>query len=847
LKENSFYELSIESAYEELGSSKAGLKSNEAEARLQHFGLNKITVKSEPWWKKLLEPFKNVFMLILGIAALISVVTGETIDAAIILSIIGITAIIYYGQRFSADRVLRALERHDLQTVKVFRDGRLVDRSSEELVPGDIINLNEGEKVPADARVVHSDNLRSDEAMLTGESVPVSKNNHQLSTDKKIYERTNMLFSGSYIVSGNVLALVTSTGNDTEFGQLAVLTNTRTLSSPVQEKIDKLISQIVGFASILALFVFALSVYRGFDLAEALHLVLTFSVSAIPEGLPIAISVVMILGMRRMAKYKALVRNMRAIENIGIVTTIATDKTGTLTKNQLTVQDVWTDLEKNYDLQVMARAIFYGTNQSEGNIHDPLDNAFIDFATKYGQDYHENDGELIKAVPFEHRFSMSGNTWKLGHQYETFIKGAPEKVISRCDLSAELKAQAEKKLHSLTGSGYRVIAMCKTRPSDAALVDFEQLDAVSLEFIGLIAVADELREESAQSVEDAQNAGITVRMITGDHFETAFAIAKKIGLAEHKSQVFDCSNMDKMTDREVEDIVADVRVFARVLPEYKHRILGILKQSDITAMTGDGVNDVPALANAHIGIAMGSGSQIAKEAGDIVLLDDNFKTITSAIREGRIIFDNVRRMLFYLLSTNLGEVLTTVVALVIGLPIPLLPVQILWTNLGTDTVMVIPLGLEPAERDAMKRPPRRPNKPILGRVIITRLIIVSSTIMLVALGVFSYFLGFESETYARTMVFSALVAMQLTNALNARSEKQSIFSRIFVKNHAVIVGLLAAIGLYWLAVFGPLQNALRMTDVRIEDLFVVWIISFITITIVNETFKLVDRKKHNLN
>lgn len=839
MRQKKFYNQTVEEVFTHIHSTENGLDASEISRRFDRYGPNKIKIKTQSLWSKLLEPLKSIFMLILGVAAVISLVTNHRIDAVIIGCIILITVCIYYVQRFSADRVLRALEKHDKQIVEVLRENSLRKIDSEELVPGDIVMLYEGEKVPADMRIVHGENIRSDEAMLTGESVPVSKNNHALESKKQVYEQTNMLFAGSYVVSGNVTGVVVTTGNNTEFGQLASLTKSNRLSSPVQEKIDTLISQIVAVAAVLAACVFLLSLYRGLEFAEALRLVLTLSVSAIPEGLPIAISVVLILGMRRMAKYKALVRSMSAIENIGIITTIATDKTGTLTKNQLTVQDTWT-LEPENDLQAIASAAYLSTNQNNGNMHDPLDSAFMAFAKEYKQETPKSY-ELITGISFDHRYAASANTWKHAKGYDVYLKGAPEKMIARSKLSTSQRKDAEAKLHSLTGSGYRVIALGRLLNQKGAPMSHEDMESEKLDFIGLVAVADELRPESKASIAATQNAGVIVRMITGDHFETAYAIAKKLDLVEHKKQVFDCSNMDSMSDVEIEQVVEDIRVFARVLPEYKYRILDILKKQNITAMTGDGVNDVPALANAHIGIAMGSGSQIAKESGDIVLLDDNFKTITSAIREGRVIFDNIRRMLFYLLSTNLGEVLTTVVALIVGLPLPLLPVQILWTNLGTDTAMVIPLGVEPAERDVMKRPPRNPRRPILGRIIIGKMVVVSVTIMAVALVVFHYFLQIESETYARTMVFSALVFMQLTNAVNARSEQGSIFSRVRVRNRAVLLGLTVAIGLYILAVFGPLQGPLGMQSVDTQQLITVWVVSIISITCVNELYKFIIR------
>lgn len=835
-----YYKYTIEETYQQFNSSEQGLAQPEAEARLDEYGPNSISVKGESLIKKLVEPFMSVFMLILGIAIVISILTNERIDAVIIGVIIVITALIYYVQRFSADRVLRALEQHDRQHIDVMRGGQLMQLDSELLVVGDVIQLNEGQKVPADLRVIHAHNVRVDEAMLTGESLPIEKHNHPLKDDKQVYEQSNMLFQGSYIVSGTVTAVVVATGNATEFGQLAALSTRVGLSSPVKDKIDVLISQIVSIVAVMAVLVFLLGLYRGIEAAEALRLVLTFSVSAIPEGLPVAISVVLVLGMRKMARYNALVRSMSAIENVGIVTTVATDKTGTLTKNQLSVQDVWS-YDSRIDLRRIATVSYFAINQNNGAMHDPLDSAMATFVNQYHPQ--KSKKELVSMMPFDLSFAMSGNTWRMQDGFFTAIKGAPEKIIAASKLSDVQRDEVHHKLHELTGLGFRVIAVAAYQHHSESIVELGQIKSGTFQFIGLLAVADELRDESLASVQEVQQAGVVVRMITGDHFETAYSIGKQLHLVEHRDQVFDCTNMSKLSDDELHEVVAKSRVFSRVLPEDKYKILSVLKQQDISAMTGDGVNDVPALSNAHIGFAMGSGSQIAKEAGDIILLDDNFASVARAIKQGRIIFDNIRRMLFYLLSTNVGEVLTTVMALVLGMPLPLLPVQILWTNLGTDTAMVIPLGLEPAEREVMKRPPRKPRRPILGRLILTRLVLVGVTIMLVALSVFWYFLSSESLTYARTMVFSALVAMQLTNAINARSEFQSMFLRLKARNYSIFAGLAAAISLYIIAVFGPMQGALSMQAVPLNELVVVWSISIVAITTVNEMFKVYARKK----
>ena len=834
-----FYKKTVEDTYKELGTSPDGLTGAEAEAKLNEYGPNAVKVARESLWSRIFEPFRSIFMLILGIAAIISLIMDEKLDAIIILVIIAITVCIYYVQRFSADRVLRALESTDKQMIRVQRDGEEISIDSEELVPGDVIALDEGEKVPADLRVVTAENIRSDEAMLTGESAPVSKNSDPLEEERHVYEQTNMLFQGAYIVSGSVSAVVTATGNQTEFGQLAALTQKTDLSSPVKTKIDKLITQIVGAVTIVSIVVFALSFYRGEGVGESLRLVLTLAVSSIPEGLPIAISVVLVLGMRRMAKLKALVRNMTAIENIGIVTTIATDKTGTLTKNELSVGKVWNPY--GAEASDLVRAMYLSINMRKGKLHDPLDNAFMMYAESHDE-ASPAENELIKSMPFEYQFAMSGNTYKTEKGYEIFLKGAPERLLEMSHISDERKRKVVDKLHELTSDGFRVIALAQLRNHDKPIEELEEVVENELEFLGLIAVSDELRPESKPSIRDAQSAGVTVRMVTGDHFETAYSIGKQLGLAESKEQVFDCSDIESMTDKEIEEKVAGVRVFSRVLPEYKHRILGILKKNDIAAMTGDGVNDVPALSNAHIGIAMGSGSQIAKEAGDIVLLDDNFKSITAALEQGRVIFDNIRRMLYYLLSTNLGEVMTIVAALAVGMPLPILPVQILWINLGTDTAMVIPLGLEPAERDVMKRKPRPASKPILNKPLISRMILVGATMMIVSLGFFHHYLQFQSEEYARSIVFNILIITQLANAVNARSEWQSFITRLRVVNYKFYAGLILAFGFHYLAMRGPLMEVLHLEYVSTTDIFATGIVAVIAVVFAGEVHKFIGRK-----
>ena len=831
-----YYNQSPRTVLEELDSSERGLTNSEVEQRQKRFGRNTIKVTGEPLWRKLIEPFANVFMFILLLAAGISLLQGHQLDAVIILVIILASAIIYYVQRFSTDRVLRSLQKHTAQSVEVQRDGAITRVDASELVPGDIITLAEGEKVPADARLIAGNNVRTDESLLTGESVPISKSIDAIHGEKEIYERVNLLFQGSFVVSGEVTAVITSIGNTTEFGQLASLTQNTNIVSPVQQKIDKLISQIIAVVAGIALVAFTLAISNGMALGESLQFVMALSVSAVPESLPVAISVVLVLGMRRMAAKKALVRNMRAIETVGVLTTIATDKTGTLTKNKLTVQETW---QPNSTTHKITPIIAHSINHKDQKSHDPLDTALYEYVQ------HEKaviTNAPLSSLPFDQSVAMSGNIWHHGKAYELIVKGAPESILAQSDLTENEHEQATAALHHLTAQGYRVIAIAQTK-LPATIVAFSDIPKKTrLDFVGFVAVADILRPEAKRAVSAALKAGVTVRMITGDHFETAYHIAKNLGMVTSRHQVFDSRKMNVMSDEELSDIIDETRVFSRVIPEHKYRILSLLKKNNITAMTGDGVNDVPALANAHVGVSMGSGSQIAKDAGDIILLDDNFKSIIDAMKEGRTIIGNIRRMLFYLLSTNAGEVLTMLGALIIGLPIPLLPVQILWINLVTDTSMVIPLGLEPGEKDNMSQKPKKPNAPILGKFMISRMILIALSMAGTTLALYASFNALYGHEYARTVAFSALVVMQWSNAFNARSDYESVFSRLRVINGKFYIGLTVAVTLQMLAIFGPLQGLLHITPVAIGDLVVTGVVAFIIPIVICEIHKYFGRR-----
>lgn len=835
-----FYQKSPEATLTELSSSASGLSRHEIDIRTNTYGPNEITIKGEPLWKKLVEPFANVFMAVLFVAVLISIWHHAYLDAVIIGVIMLVSAGIYYIQRFSTERILRSLQKKSAQKVTVIRGGAKVEIDATHLVPGDIIKLGEGDKIPADIRLLEAETLRADEAVLTGESVPVSKSIDTLEGEKEVYEQTNILFQGSFVVSGQATGVIIATGNHTEFGKIAALTNKEpdSMTSPVQRKIDKLLGVIIAVVGGIALVAFALAIMRGIELTEALRFVIALSVSAVPESLPVAISVVLVLGMRRMAAKKALVRSMNAIETIGVITTIATDKTGTLTENKLSVQETW---QPNWNDHHLPTIVTKTINHHETKTRDPLDVALIDYVNAEASI--ELKGEAVAKLPFDQSFAMSGNVWNHAKKHELVLKGAPEQIMAKSGLSKAQHQEAEQALQQLTSQGYRVIALA-TIPLAKPLESFLELPkSASLTFVGFVAVADTLRPAARKAIATAQRAGVTVRMITGDHLETAYAIGRKLGLVKHREEVFDSRRMSSMTDKELAIEAHNARIFSRVTPENKYRILQVLKLTEVAAMTGDGVNDVPALTKADVGIAMGAGAQIAKDAGDIILMNNNFASIVRAMREGRIIFANIRRMLVYLLTTNTGEVLVTLGALIVGVPMPLAPIQILWINLVTDTVMVIPLGLEPGEKNTMKRKPVSPKAPILSKYMVSRVILGALIMAITALGLYAYYGTHYGVDYGRTVVFVALVAIQWANAINMRSTYESLFTRLRVWHAPFWIALCIAVVMQMLALFGPLQDALHVHPIAIGDIFIAMSVAIVAAIVPIELHKWYGRRQ----
>lgn len=822
----------VDEALHALDTTKNGLSHTEANERQKQYGPNTLTVKSRPLWQVILQPFLSVFMGILVLAAIISLVERAYVDGIIILIVVLASAIMDYVQQYSTARIVRSLGRHKTYAITVRREGKDQPVDTTALVPGDIITLREGDKVPADARVLSVNNLSVDESQLTGESEPIRKASSAVTGTRELYEQPNMLFQGSFVTGGSTTAVVTCTGSSTQFGHMAALSVEELQKSPVEQKIDSIITKIVLAVAGLTIIVFGFMMLRGLELMEAMRYTIAIAVSAVPEGLPISISVVLAAGMRLLAKRRALVRSGAAMQSIGVITTIATDKTGTLTKNQLTVHELWAPGGR---LAALHKTLAGATIPS----NDPLDHALSLYTKKRTQ---------VKAPPaasvyeFEHGLALSGAGYYYGEEFQVYLKGSPEAILHSCQLSTTEHEKITAELHHLTGLGYRVIAFAHVnlRTMPKTLRDLPK--KASLTFDGFAAIADVLRTEAKPAIARAQAAGISVRMITGDHFETAFHIGQKLGLVQHRSQVFDSRNMSRHTDAELSEIIADTYVFSRVTPERKHRLLSLLKQTDITAMTGDGVNDVPALTNAHVGVAMGSGSDIAKDAGDIILLDDNFKTIVDAVAIGRTTYANIRRMVVYMLATNMGEVFVSVAALLAGMPLPLVPIQILWINLVTDTTTVIPLGMEPEHANIMHSPPGKPNAPFLSRFVVGQILLVATCIAATTLAFYLYSLGTQGHAYAQTLAFWTIAASQWGIVFSMRATLTPIWQIIRFKNPAFYAGISISIGLQVLAIATPLAGYLHLVPLQLRDIITATLVSVIVPLVIVELYKYIGRR-----
>jgi Ca2+-transporting ATPase len=806
-----------------LGTSLNGLTQDEASNRLKSYGFNELAVaeKISPL-TILLRQFKNVLVIILIGATIISLVTGHGVDAAVIFAIVLVSAVLGFIQEYRAEKSLEALRKMLSPASVVIRDGKVVTVHAREVVPGDILVLREGDKIPADARLIEVVNLQVNEASLTGESTPVYKETVKLAQDVPLTDRINMVFSGTEVISGKGKAVVVATGTNTEFGKIAKQLTAVTKEETPLEKRTKELGKWLGTAALCICFsVVFLGIIRGMPTLEMVLFGIALAVAAVPEALPAVVTGCLAIGMYKMAKRNALVRKMPAVETLGSVTVICSDKTGTITKGEMSVRKIYagsymvkvtgTGYEPKGEFQIEKgeSSILKSEHFSllmKGCIlcndadllfengrwfikGDPTEGSLLVVAAKAGfqkteiQKQHPRIGE----IPFSSerkRMTTIHSTIQGGHI--VFMKGAPELVLERCThiqesnsierLTIQKKEELLNKNGEMASEALRVLGLAyKIMPTGTT--DFSEKNVESeLVFLGMIGMMDPPREEAVRAVKLCKQMNIKPIMITGDHKLTAVAVAKEVGIYEEGELILTGEELEKMTVEELDDIVEKVTVYARVSPSHKLKIVQAWKnKGHVVAMTGDGVNDAPALKHADIGVAMGiTGTEVTKEASDLVLTDDNFATIINAIELGRWIYDNIKKYLTFLLQANLVEIVVLSVAILAGYPAPLLPVQILYINLATDGLPAIALGVSPPDPDIMKRPPRDPKETLFTSEVksfLLRALIIECPLLL-GLFISSLQLG---EQIASARLFLTLVFFELVLAVTCRSLKYTLF------------------------------------------------------------------------
>jgi Ca2+-transporting ATPase len=754
-----FYNQPLDTVLSSLGvKADQGLSEEEARGRLKRYGSNQlIEAKREGPLSIFFNQFKNVMVLILLVAAIVSALTHDLTDAYVILIISVINAVIGFIQEYKADRAMAALTRMAQPLAKVLREGKVREIPSAELVPGDIVLLESGSRVPADGRIVESAVLKVDEAALTGESLPVEKTNQMIACEVPLGDQTNMVFMGTLCVYGRGRAVVTGTGMNTQLGRIAQsIQEIHQGQTPLQKRLAHVgwVMAVVGVG--ICFSIFFLGLLKGFPLNTMLITAIALAVAAIPESLPAVVTIVLTMGVQRMIRKKALVKKLPAVETLGSVTVICSDKTGTLTQNQMTVKEIFCDgalypvegtgcapvgtiqgidhapgcaqrLRHLMEAACLCNDATLFIEKTDGKpgcwkiTGDPTEGALLTLAGKAGvwkKDLERLCGRIAE-LPFDSDRKLMTTVHPLGDgRYIAYTKGAPDRLLERC--SEDRKEKILEINHELAAAGRRVLAFgYKILPRAPAQEELERIEE-GLTFLGMVGMVDPPREEVKEAVRLCRSAQIRPIMITGDHPATAMAIAGELGIMAPGEEVVSGQDLKKMSPEELAQKIERVSVFARVSPEDKIKIVQALQaRNHIVAMTGDGVNDAPALKGANIGVAMGiMGTDVSKEAADMILLDDNFATIVSAVAEGRRIYDNIRKFIRYMLGTNSGEVLTMGTAIFLGMPLPLLPLQILWINLVTDSLPALALGMEPEEKDIMRRPPPASGrKPLCQRLV----------------------------------------------------------------------------------------------------------------------------------
>lgn len=868
-----WHSLSAQAVLEEFASSPVGLTEKEAGERLAKFGPNQLeTKKTESLYILFLRQFKSSLIYILLFAAVVSLVVGKMVNATVIICVLVINAIMGFIQESRAKETMESLKELAKPKTKVLRAGRIQEIPSKEIVPGDIILLESGDKLSADARLIECVKLQVNEAALTGESQPLYKITNPVKIEAVVAERLNMVFAGTTVVSGRGKAVVVGTGMNTGIGRIAkMIQETPEPKTPFQlrmEGLGKIIIWIVviqvGLAFVVGRFV------RGISFYEIFMVALSQMVSSIPEGLPVAATVALAVGMQRMAKRKAYIRKLAAVEGLGSATVICTDKTGTLTRNEMTAKQIVTmnqrieisgagynpaggflsngkkiDLKDYDDIKLLLQIACLCNNAKlnfkdlpgENNFEvsgDSTEIAFLIAGVKAGMDLELINSQFprLDEIPFEPHLQMMATKHKTpDNKYFFCVKGAPEKIVELCGYylidnkplppTDALRKQILDKAELLASKALRVLAFSFLEENKEATtkLDFNFLKG-RLCFVGLIGNIDPPRPEVKEAIKECQKAGIKTIMVSGDHIATAKTIGVELGITEETEEGISGADLEWMTEEELEGVVENFSVFARIEPKHKFQIVQALKrQKEVVAMTGDGVNDAPALAAADIGVAMGiTGTDVAKEASSMVIADDNFATIVNAVEEGRGITSNMRKTVLYLLCSSSTEILVLLAALISGLPLPLLPLQILWINLVTDGALTVNLIMEPKEA-VMNRPPNKKSEPIVTKGLL-RLLFFRAPIM--AAGVIGLFLYEISRgqflSYARSVAFTVLAVTQWANGINCRSQEKSIFKMPFFSNKYLIVGLCIAVTLQLIIIYSPfLQSFFSTTALKLAD------------------------------
>jgi cation-transporting P-type ATPase F len=874
---NSWHSLDAAEVVARLKSDAAnGLTWDEARRRLEHHGPNRVEGRSGPGrLARFLLQFHQPLIYILIAASVVTFVLAEYVDSAVILGVVVLIAIVGYVQESRALSALAALAKTMAEEATVVRGGDRHRIPAAEVVPGDIVVVQPGDKIPADLRLIHVRDLQLQESAFTGESTPVLKGMEPVAPDAEVADRTGMAFATTLTTYGRATGIVVATGNDTQVGKISeLIKSAEDLATPLTQRIARFSRVLLRIILALAMVTFAIGLLRGEDAGEVFLASVALAVAAIPEGLPAAMTITLAIGVNRMAGRRAIIRKLPAVETLGSTTVICSDKTGTLTQNEMTVQQVWTggrrfvfsgigyapkghveaeDGDAPFD-RALERCLLAGLLCNDSSVYeheerwivrgDPTEAALIVAAAKAGFRPEESEQQLprIDAIPFEsaNQYMATLHMATLHEQPQlesnvVFVKGAAEVLLPRCldaldsdgdrapfDLEAGLD-----EVHRMAAAGLRVLALAQLEVHpDKRFVDHADVDR-GLTFLGLQAMMDPPRQEAIEAVRACRRAGITVKMITGDHAVTAAAVAKVLGIGSPGDPPIDGvpramsgRELERTSDQELVSVSRDVHVFARVPPDGKLRLVRALQsQGHVVAMTGDGVNDGPALQQANIGIAMGiTGTEVAKDAADMVLADDNFASIEAAVEEGRGVFANLIKFLTWTLPTNLGEGLVILGAILLGATLPLLPVQLLWVNLTTAILLGLTLAFEPKEQGIMERPPRDPAASIINRPMVIRMFLVAAIMVAGAFGLFYWAEGVGASTEeARTIAVTVFIVVETFYLFNCRSLVVSMFSLGVFSNLWTVVGA-ATIGALQMAfIYAPPMNTLfRSEPVRLE-------------------------------